>query len=385
MAKFRRGDRQAITDALNQIHWRTPSDEFVNPLGTRQDKGKKTFAEVVNYRQKGHDVLSQPSKVNNGWTLVTSKRNQKLNMIGNKRPIIQDNIQDTTIFVVNIPVEAKASNLWNFFKRCGQIKDIVLPKKRDKNNKRIGFIKTSTELEAGRIISNTKEFLGWGRRIILTINQVKNPVTTRDVVKKNAIQTNLTGSKVFVPKKVNNETVNIKNEDISTKMFEYTGAEVDDRVEEGLFESMVAFSWKEESSDSLQVNINKADIKGIIVVGLTERKFLLRKEEEGDWDNGLINKHSLWFSIIRKFQEKDLILPRTAWIECKGLPMNAWLEKNLKAFTKKFGEWISWAYQVDDCNTFVNPLICVATSIWDMIECELIVLIKGKNYTLKFK
>lgn len=56
------------------------------------------------------------------------------------------------------------------------------------------------------------------------------------------------------------------------------------------------------------------------------------------------------------FEEMNLVMDRTAWVECVGLPLIAWVEPNVKAFTKKMEEWISWTYQKDDSNDFFNPL-----------------------------
>ncbi|KAK1388481.1 hypothetical protein POM88_016659 [Heracleum sosnowskyi] len=307
--KYKIGDRQTITEILNQIHWR--SLKRVHTPSKGYEDSKMTYVNAVNYQPREKFTESHFKGVNDSWTLVTSKRNKKLkNAEGRSQPN-QDSSSDKTIFMVNIHQEAKTSALWNFFKRCGNIKDIILPKKRDKNNKRIGFIKTSSELEAGIIISNATELGGWGRRIAMSINQDKRESTGKIGYSKEVKSKNVKEPKVFVPKKATKDYKVFENEDISTKMFAYIEAEIDDRVEEGLFKTMVGFSW--------------------------------------------------------------------------GLPMNAWLEENLKAFTKRFGEWISRSYQVDDSNTFVHPLICVATTNWETIDFDLIVLVKGKNYTIKFK
>lgn len=65
----------------------------------------------------------------------------------------------------------------------------------------------------------------------------------------------------------------------------------------------------EESTENLQEGLGFKNIK---VVGLTERKFLLRSDKEDDWKNLDTKFFSKWFSIIRKFKEEDLIVPRTA-------------------------------------------------------------------------
>ncbi|KAK1403676.1 hypothetical protein POM88_003281 [Heracleum sosnowskyi] len=79
-----------------------------------------------------------------------------------------------------------------------------------------------------------------------------------------------------------------------------------------------------------------------------------------------------------------MFMPRTVWVECKGLPMNVWLEENLKAFTMFMGEWLSWTYQKDDSNEFFNPLICLSTSRTDTIDESFEVMVKGKLLSISF-
>lgn len=78
---------------------------------------------------------------------------------------------ECTIFISNIPSEASARDIWEFFKMGGTIKDIILPKRRDRRNNRYGFVKTTSELEADKIISNLKQFKGLGRILKMSINK----------------------------------------------------------------------------------------------------------------------------------------------------------------------------------------------------------------------
>lgn len=72
-----------------------------------------------------------------------------------------------------------ARDLWDLFKMRGDIKDIILPKRRDIRNKRYGFVKTCSELEAGMIISNLKQFKGLGRILKMKINESKEELRSR--------------------------------------------------------------------------------------------------------------------------------------------------------------------------------------------------------------
>lgn len=220
-----------------------------------------------------------------------------------------------TIYMVNIPIEVKAKAIWDFFMQFGQIKDIVLPRRRYKNNKRIGFIKTTSELEAGIIINNAKEKDGWGRRIIISINKVSQ--SSPKSVRTEAILNSNKG----VVRTHEVKTNDTEMDDFSTKMFEFTETVIYKRVEEGLFQSLVGFSWREETVESLQKNIKDEGLGNISIVRLSDRKFLLKNEEELSWKDNDFKAFSKWFSVVRKFKETYLVLPRTVWLECIGLPM----------------------------------------------------------------
>lgn len=64
---------------------------------------------------------------------------------------------------------------------------------------------------------------------------------------------------------------------------------------------------------------------------------------------------------------------------------DAWLEENVKAYTKDFGEWISWSYQKDEMNDLFDPVICLSTNKMDKIKEDMIILGKGVQYSIKFE
>lgn len=91
------------------------------------------------------------------------------------------------------------------------------------------------------------------------------------------------------------------------------------------------------------------------------------------------------FIKIRKTEEADIILPRVVELECVGLPVTAWLQENLMAFTKNIGKWISWSFKREDHLEVYNPRITCVTRSVKKIHKHLIVLIKGKKHEIVFK
>lgn len=56
------------------------------------------------------------------------------------------------VFITSFGEEMQARELCKFLKGKGKIRDIILPKRRDKNNMRDGFVMLNNEEEARKII-----------------------------------------------------------------------------------------------------------------------------------------------------------------------------------------------------------------------------------------
>ncbi|KAK1370227.1 hypothetical protein POM88_036319 [Heracleum sosnowskyi] len=65
--------------------------------------------------------------------------------------------------------------------------------------------------------------------------------------------------------------------------------------------------------------------------------------------------------------------------------MNAWVEDNLRAFTKHLRVWIRWEYEDKVKKVIFNPLITLITRRMEPIEDKIRVLVKGKQYDINLK
>lgn len=93
---------------------------------------KKTFKEVL---------LSE--------VLIATQNHVIYNVAGQRCQLASN-----TVFISNIPSNALAVDIWGFFKRVCRVLDIVLPKRRDKNGVRLGFLKLRSKSEADAVIKN---------------------------------------------------------------------------------------------------------------------------------------------------------------------------------------------------------------------------------------
>lgn len=305
------------------------------------------------------------------WTKVTYKK--KANTNKNVR-------EEKTylIFLHNIPDEATGREIWKFFSSCGSFIDIILLKKRDKNGKRIGFIHTSSERDAGAIISNAKMSKGLSRKISMSINNPKRKSSYRQNFQTYDKPKNPLSGEERV-KKAPEEEIPFEK-----RMFEFTEVEIDEEVEQALLSSKLGYSWFEEDVQNIKDKFCAMGLGKYKVIALSKRKFIISKDEKESWEDLDRSDLSVWFNKIRNFEEFDHVMSRVVWIECKGLPMPLWKEKNLRAFTDRLGKWGSWSYQSDSLDRFFNPQICIDTSNLHKVEEEMTILYEGNQMRINF-
>lgn len=130
-------------------------------------------------------------------------------------------------------------------------------------------MKTFSEEEAEKLILNAKDKGGWGAKIKMQINEKRQneKVQTSNFDQK--------GEKV--EPKVTERAGRVEKEDpLITKMFKYIEIDVDENIEQGLYHTKVAYSKEVLDVDTLQTKRLQEKMNHIKIVGLNERKFLMR-------------------------------------------------------------------------------------------------------------
>ncbi|KAL1831177.1 hypothetical protein ACET3Z_000828 [Daucus carota] len=303
------GDAKAVQEALEQIH----AKSLLEGNGGK----KQTYNDVLTGATGGKisekQEYSSQSKGEDEWQQVTHKRRS-----GPKRDKIPSDV--FTIFLHNIPDLATGKQVWELFQNCGKILDIILPKKRDAKGKRYGFVHTSSELEAGAIISNAKQDKRLGSKIRMSINGVKKPDRQ---------------SKVEEPKEENRSQGNLNNNkmgenkeerfDFGKKMFEFIELEIDEEVERALLKCKIGYTWFDESAENLQDKLNDTGLGKYKVTALSTRKFLIRKDDQDNWED--LNKSDLSddMGVLFKGEQKRIRFKEvtdTGYLVGKVLPMD---------------------------------------------------------------
>lgn len=169
-----------------------------------------------------------------------------------------------------------------------------------------------------------------------------------------------------------------------TKLFEGIEAEIDACIDERLRKSLVEITSSEASPLNLLKEFKENGFDGAKILKLNPLKFLISSDEDIDLKTleTKVSKVSKWFVRVRPFSEKDFIIPRMAKVRIAGLPMNAWVEENLKAFTHYLGEWVSWVFQDEVGLKVFNPEVTLLTTREQLIDDQMSILVKGKKYKL---
>lgn len=133
--RFFKGDPKVINAVLNQIHWRSLDAISISMRGLAEEREINSYKQTLvgnkdDNTSKNSNLDGKRSSINEeGWTLVQRR----------KRGIKSSDKSLFTIFMYNVPFDVPAKSMWSELKGCGKIIDIILPRKRDKRNRRIGF------------------------------------------------------------------------------------------------------------------------------------------------------------------------------------------------------------------------------------------------------
>lgn len=134
------GDDKALSLALGIIHHK--SLEINKSLGISTEKLKKNKKPDKSYKEA---LLHKPELS----TEVVSPPTSNIS----SGPVVRDP-KTKTIFFTGFKDSTTAKEIWIFFKKAGEIRDIILPRKKDKNNKRYGFVVLKNLVVAGKLIES---------------------------------------------------------------------------------------------------------------------------------------------------------------------------------------------------------------------------------------
>ncbi|KAL1818682.1 hypothetical protein ACET3Z_013551 [Daucus carota] len=325
-ANLIKGDSDSLRVAGNQIHHKSMRN--LNKKEYDEDANTRKYVEALLGTNSRWKEDNMDGKEDSEWTVVERKRRK-----GRKA--------GATILVAKIPSKAKSRDLWSYFGRAVRVMDIILPRKKDRRNNKIGFVKVQSEQEAIRAVEVLAHMKFEGVRMDIMLagkNEKKGGDTP--------IKENL-DSKDRPLERSESRT----HEAMSSKQSTRDGYSVEPPKKE-----------KGASKDEDKANTHN-------LVPVQEDSIL-------DTGNCLIgfSAFSLRGEILQEVlleMEEDLIPKRRVMIEVRGLPFQFWSDENLEKMTQKYGLWGWWCNRRDSQVKIENPLIWIYSDCLEKIEAKI--------------
>lgn len=313
-----------------------------------------------------------------------------------KRPTIKERVDNRkwfSVMVVNLPPEASVRDIWLFFNKQRLIKDIILPRKRDIRNNRIGFIIVDNLGLAETLVRNfhQKQMGRW--KLMVKISDRKSGKDKMDS-SEDKKDTNHSDKKEAAAERANKskwksqsntKSRGIKDYIVEQPLFRTINGTIDEDFKETLSRSLIGVTAGIEWADSLQERIVLQGYNFISVRGISHKVFLLVFDAEVFASNTNIEFLYEFFSSVHKATHADLIVPRIAWLECDGLPISAW---NKTTWSNIIGDWgylLSENRKPLKNSMYTKLRICIATSKVDKIKETVKVQIEGKGFWVCIK
>lgn len=345
----------AITEALQQIHMHSLRS---NPLA----KEKESYKDIL------MSVHKQDMKAERRQDEKDFKRKETEKEAGypDRRPKRNKEFENHMVFVYNIPENAQLKELWTIFKKAGSIKDLILPQKRDKYNRRSGFIKTGDNSTVrnlirvfnGTVIRHSTIGVFYARKKIKTEKEFhfgadwkggkswvdeKLEISKHKSIKKES--GNLGNGSVIssmggetkeesVPEHVimDSKTSEIdrgKNS-ISHNQSLIENLETNKDFEEVLGRSLLVETWKEDNFLAIRNTMDLLGYGEVEVKTISSKSFMVTFPVGTNLEELDLDFIGLGFLNIRKADIENTVLPRKAWVEIQGLPFAAWIEVNFE-------------------------------------------------------
>ncbi|WOG89446.1 hypothetical protein DCAR_0208684 [Daucus carota subsp. sativus] len=338
LKNVRQDDEESINLALRHIHY--GSLQKAREIKKKEAESSKIEADEV---KKGYkEALLRPT-FNKPLRFVDKGGEKKSKGLAPNK----------TVFVYNIPAEAKVQEIWKGLKAWGKVLDISLPIKKDKFGRRFGFARLASLNEAEKFISsaNGKFFQG---------NQLKVQYA-KDFKKDKA------GSSP--PSRVESNGGSVEsypdagfNLASPTKFLEF---EARKDLEEEIGRSMVIELWKPSSVTEVVDTLEMLGFVNIVVRGISSFKFLLTWDSVEKLEETDIELLSLGFLSCKKASWRDIIPNRRAIIECTGMPWVCWNLSNLSKILQEWGRICAISNPTNMDMTFHNPVVIIDTSCYE--------------------
>lgn len=355
--------------------------EYGRKIDTRENTREKERA--YSYKTTGEE----------GWIPV----------IGNQRRQYTNNQlkkEMVTLFIDNIPDDRDQQWLCNIFNKYGVVRDAFIPNKKSKHSgNRFGFVRFASKEEAERAITRLNGiWIGYERLLVKEASFGQQ--TERRSQKKKEVWPTKEANAVQNTEQV----VGILNRKVSP-LQSYANAVKGEATtnkggEEGfkqriqikvnqigngwLFRSAIAVLRRIIHLKKLEDNFKKEHGESVKIRAMGGRKVIITFMDSKQRDEQLKGTWmERWFENSSKWNGDPASFERFVWLQCKGIPLNAWNAETFKRIGETWGDFICTGGDTIKERTFSKANILIATEVNERIDCSIQVLVNGIEYSVK--
>ncbi|KAL1802583.1 hypothetical protein ACET3Z_031230 [Daucus carota] len=315
-----------------------------------------------------------------------------------------------SIFFTGFDESVRAASLWQLFKQAGAVQDIILPKRRDKFGNRIGFIVAKNGGEATKIISKLNGHCMGKSTLYLAL--AKNPNKSSPQVSHHRVSQPIaphTRPKECASLNASN-CGNNHRKDSQDKNPESASIRPNERITEDVYPSKTDFAnttsgstilphdaalqeeleccvllvtAKKETVSNVEMIVAGLGFREVIIRGLSSFKFMAYFTDVACLEELDLDFLHVGFMEVSKIREEDLVVPRQAWVEIRGLPLHRWTEANYSLLMKPWGDIIHFGRTLDEDDFYVTPKLLIETAQLGNIEATKQVVLLGKRWQLQ--
>ncbi|WOH03661.1 hypothetical protein DCAR_0623060 [Daucus carota subsp. sativus] len=378
------GDKAGLRMAMNQVHYNSLREligvsnmkailgdaKEMSKMKT-QGEDKKEGSKVQSYK----NVLVKPG-VQKGWV---EKDKQEL---GEKAlGSLGKDIKITTVFGHNLPEKLNTLAIWRFMRKWGRILDCTIPVRKDKLGKKYDFLKLQTIDEVENFIEgiNGKSLTGNIIRAQFAKKQIKKALQMER--KKGGMEDAGIKGKEEKQEPPPIKTENKANEEKLSIKLETTESVLTSDVAM----SLIVKSWKDCSIVEVLNSIELLGYEGVLVRGLSSRKFLVTfpsLEIFLDLDQDLFG---LGFLDCYPASIDDMVLPRKLVLECLGLPITMWKFSNFAKIVEELGDITAISRLLNENLQYQTPKLEIETKEMKSINKKVMIESEGRHFMILLK
>lgn len=281
--------KRRLEPVREEVDNQSKEQDFFKPKWSRSYKEVlevKVNDQKDSYAKRNQGRGQEDNDQINRFTGFNQSQRSELNM---KNRLRKTNY--VSILIHNLPQHASTRDIWLYFNKDRWVRDIILPRKRDKNNFRIGFLIVQLKDHTQNIINKLSGTYFLGNKLLLKlsafhsdshINSQHNIGSATNIGSQlsKGIAVNNRGTKVNQVV-INHDKI---NEDHLQKQpsFRTINGKVNIETREVLSRSLIGITETAEWADMIQEKIRTMGLYYVSVKGISHHKFLVTFNDSED-------------------------------------------------------------------------------------------------------